>query len=391
MDRAVPALLAALLVVATTAPALAVAPSPSTARTPIDGISANTTDVLVLDSVQASTFDQADLVVTAAIDADAGELAATYETYRVQAAYDAAKTDRERERVLENASQWLRTQTETLMAAERHARSRYATGETAARSYLATLGRLQLRADHLETTIDRVDALRARTDAPIDVDALRPDLQTLQGPIRQRLAAAVRGEGASGRTFVAVSPRGVVLAQERAGTYTRETVRLDNRDAAVGHLGFDAAEQRFADLYPWASAHKQRISMGALGPDVFVVELTHTHGTVDAALDASTNQVFREVQTKRLADTPVDVGWNVTANETTLSVSRTYPGGPLHVAVLNATGAPVQANVVVNGTAVGSTGADGSLWTISPAGPYNVTAETADERLRVLVDPATEG
>lgn len=391
MDRAVPALLAALLVVVTTAPALAAAPTPTQARTPIDGISANTTDVLVLDTVQASNFAQADLVVTGAIDADAGDLAATFETYRVQAAYDAATTDRERRRVLENASEWLRTQTETMMAAERRARSRYAAGETSARSYLATLGRLQLRADHLETTIDRVDALRAKADAPIVVDTLRPDLQTLQGPIRQRLAAAIRGEGASGRTFVAVSPRGVVLAQERGGTYTRETVRLDNRDAAVGHLGFDAAEQRFADLYPWASANKQRISMGALGPDVFVVELTHTHGTVDAALDASTNQVFREVQTKRLADTPVDVGWNVTANETTLSVSRTYAGGPLHVAVRNETGAPVQATVVVNGTAVGSTGADGSLWTISPAGPYNVSAETSDEHLRVLVDPSTEG
>jgi len=152
-------------------------------------------------------------------------------------------------------------------------------------------------------------------------------------------------------------------------------------------MGFDAAEKRFGELYPWASSHKQRISMGALGPDVYVVELTHTHGTVQAALDASTGQVFKEVQTKTLANTPADPSLTTTDNNTTVSISRAYAGGPLRVTVTNETGAPLAAAVTVNGTAVGATDDTGTLWSISPAGDFNVTAETDTARIRVLVTP----
>lgn len=393
MSRAVPVLLAAILVVASAGTVLGVSPpgtDAAAATTPVEGISANTTDVLMLDTVGASAFSQADLVVTAAIGAQSGGLADTYKRYQVQAAFDAAPTVAAKRTVLRNASDWAEAKTTDLLDTERSAREAYIAGRLTAAGYLETLGRLQVRAASVQSTVKAIDSLQSRIDADLGTDTLLARLETLQGPVRQRLAAAIQGDGSSGRTFVAVSDTGVVLSQIRGGTYVRETVRTDNRDDAIGQMGFDAAEKRFSELYPWASSHKQRISMGALGPDVYVVELTHTHGTVQAALDASTGQVFREVQTKTLAATPADPSLTTTDNNTTVSISRAYAGGPLKVTVTNETDAPLSATVTVNGTAVGTTDSTGTLWTISPAGEFNVTAETDTARIRVLVTP-TEG
>ncbi|MFB6070321.1 MAG: hypothetical protein ABEJ76_04795 [Halanaeroarchaeum sp.] len=386
MERAVPALLAALLVVASAGAVVGIAPpGPPTATTPVDGVSGNTTDVLRLETIDASTFDRATLVVTGALDAQSSAMVNAFTRYRVRTAFEAASTPAAKRVVVRNASSWVRTRTAELLETEREARNRYVSGELSARAYLATLGRLQMQATAVERTARAVADLSSRVDADVDLARILPDLQTLQGPIREGLAAAVRGEGASDRTFVAVSTNGFVLAQMSDGIYVRETVRYDNRDAAIGQLGFDRAEQRFNELYPWASAHKDRISMGAVGPDVYVVEYTHTHGYIDAALDASTNQIFREVQRKRLAETPVVAAETTVQNNTTVAVSPTYAGGPLRVNVTNRTGAPMTVPVAVNETAVGTTGEDGTVWAISPAGTYNVTVETPQGPIRVAV------
>ncbi|MFB6082419.1 MAG: hypothetical protein ABEJ67_06315 [Halanaeroarchaeum sp.] len=378
MDRAVPALLAALLVVASAGSVVGVSPPDSdatAARTPVESISANTSDVLVLDTIGASTFDRADLVVTAALDAQTGALENAFARYRVAAAVEAADSPAAKRTVLQNASRWARERTAALLSAERTARQRYLAGDTTAAEYLTELGRLHRRASAVETTVNAIDDLEEENGFDAQVDRLLPDLHTLQGPIRAALADAVAGEGVSGRTFVAVSGNGVVLAQIRDGTYVRETMRLDNRDDAIGQMTFDQAETRFNELYPWASSVKQRISMGALGPDTFVVEFTHTHGTIDATLDASTRQIFREIQTKRLAETPADPMLLTTDNETRVVVSRAYAGGPLKINVTDTNGTALDAAVSVNGTTVGRTGEDGIRWTISPAGTYDVVVD----------------
>jgi len=64
----------------------------------------------------------------------------------------------------------------------------------------------------------------------------------------------------------------------------------------------------------------------------------------------------------------------------TLTVNRTFPGGPLRVAVIDPrTGDPVDAVVKIGreggeSVDVGTTGDDGTLWTVSPRGEFVVTA-----------------
>lgn len=391
MERAGPALLVALLLLASAIPVLGVTPpgtDAQSARTPVQGISPNTTDVMLLDGMQRSTFARADLVVTGAIAGQTGSVTATFEQYKVQSAYDAATTQAAKRAVLENATTWAKSRTASLMNEERRARTAYAAGDSTAAAYLATLGRLEMEAKAVHSTVTAVDKLDGAVGVRTSIDTVLPDLQTLEGPIRQRLAAAVRGETPAPRTFVGVSPSGVTLSQLEGGIFVHSTVRYDNHDEVVGRMGFDAAESRFATLYPWATNHTQRISMGALGPDVYTKEITYPQGTVLASLDASTNEVFREVQTKRLSVTPADVAQSQTVNNTTVTLSRTYAGGPLRVTAQNATGDPMAANVTVNGTAAGSTGTDGTVWAVSPAGPYTVTVRTAGERLNVTVPAA---
>ncbi|MFW6265508.1 MAG: DUF7096 domain-containing protein [Halanaeroarchaeum sp.] len=393
MDRAVPALLAAMVVLASAGAVVGVSPpgaSDHRAAGTVDGISENTTDVLVLESIDASGFDRADLVVTRAVDAQSGSLVESFEQQRVTEAVAQADSEADEREAIRNATDEVDRRTRALVEDERTAREAFIAGELSAESYLATLGQVHARASSLEATVRAIDDLDQVSDEDERRAQIRAELSTLQGPVRAELAAALQGDGQSKRTFVGVSADGVTLATLSETEYVRETVRTDNRDDDVGRLTFDEAETRFAELYPWASANKQRISMGALGSDVYVVEYRHEHGTIDAALDASTGATFREAQTKSLDDTPATDSQWIESGDLVVGVSDTYPGGPVRVDVTNATGAPVAADVTANGTAVGETTTrDGLVWAISPAEEYTVTVTTEDTTVEVRVDPAS--
>lgn len=391
MTRAVPALLATLLVLASVGPVLGVAPPTAPEqgeRTPIEGVSANTTAVLTLQEIEASTFDRADLVVTDALASQSTGVTAAFERYRVDQALGAARTADADRHVISNATDWAARETNRLVETERTARIAYLDGAMSASAYLSKLGRVHQSAASVEAHLERLRS-QATDPGTVDrIDALIATLQTLQGPVRADLANAVQGEGASDRVFVAAADTAVSLSVVTGDRLVRETVRLDNRDGRVGQMAFDEAEGRFGELYPWASENKQRISMGALGADVYVVDYTHTHGTVHAALDASTGHVFREVQTKSLSSMPVEWQTWSAGNDTRVAISRTYAGGPMAVEVTNETGVPLSGTVVVNGTTVGTTGSDGTLWTVSPSGAFSVRVTTEDASFEVSLDAA---
>jgi hypothetical protein len=110
---------------------------------------------------------------------------------------------------------------------------------------------------------------------------------------------------------------------------------------------------------------------------VYSVTVKHPHGSFSAYLDGGTEKIFKEVQQKRLTgDTPLPTGPSVTnsSENLTVTVNRTYAGGPLRVELTNETGAPVSGEVRIDGELVGRTNADGLLWTLSPADRFEVTA-----------------
>ena len=99
-------------------------------------------------------------------------------------------------------------------------------------------------------------------------------------------------------------------------------------------------------------------------------------------------QTFIETQRKYLTQSAVSQnraertrpkGPGVTANESglLLTVNRSYPGGPMYVALQdNETGDLIKGQIAINGETVGQTTFGGGLWTLSPAGSFNVTASS---------------
>ncbi|MFB6267838.1 MAG: hypothetical protein ABEI31_09285 [Halodesulfurarchaeum sp.] len=354
-----------------------------------EGISANTTDVLVLDRIQASGFASADLVVTRALSTQAHALRGRLARYTVQRRYQEAPTADAKRRVLRNATERVAATAARLIVRERGARSDYIAGRLSAKTYLEVLGQVDLRARQLLSTLSTIEQLASRGSAVARrVGSIRADLQGLQGPIRNRLAASVHGEGTSVRTFVAVSENGVVLAQLRDGSFAREAYRADHRDTLVGSPNLGTAQARLAEIYPWAWNTSGGVRINSIGLDVLEFEKTFGHGSLTGLLDTSSGLIYREYQIKTLAALPSATAATTTVNNTTLSVSRTYAGGPIRVQVTNATGAPRAARVVINGTLVGATGGDGVVWGISPHGSFNVTATRGalELRLRVSTD-----
>jgi hypothetical protein len=206
------------------------------------------------------------------------------------------------------------------------------------------------------------------------------------GPIADAVGTAVVGGEPTGRIAVAVDASGLTLSTLQDGTFTREVMRTDARDDAVGGVDLDAAQERIAELYPWAWANKGDVSINTVGEDVFRFQLSHGHGELESLLDTSAGAVYREIQTKSLSNLPVATGPSTTVRNRTLAVSEPRPGWPVQIQVVNETGAPVDATVSVDGEQLGRT-TTGPVWYLSPAEPFNVTASADGRALNVTVTP----
>jgi hypothetical protein len=345
----------------------------------------NTTRMLELGTVDAGGVGAGSVTVTTAMQAETGGTEAKLDRLALT---ERLAADADRERVLAAAIDRLEARTADLAERERAARERYRAGEIGPSGYLSTLGALNREARALESSVDSLEDLADGYPALQDrLAAITTDTVRYTGPVAEEAGAAVVGGDRTGEIFVAASGEGMALSTIRDGTYVREIMRTDARDDAVGGVDLDAAQSRIAELYPWAWAHKGDVSINTVGQDVFRFQLSHGHGVLNSLLDTSSGNVYREVQTKSLANLPAVAGPSTTVGNVTLAVSEPRAGGPVRVQVLNETGAPVPATVTANGTSVGTTG-DGPVWLLAPTDPFTVTAETETGTLDLLVSPA---
>lgn len=396
MSRALSVLLAVLLVLAGVTPAAVggISPPKPEATTPVEGISPNTANVLVLDEIGRSNIGSSGLSVTKSVAADASGLESRFDVHALDAAYEAARTAPGKRRVLVNATRSLEAAVADLRAREQAARRAYLAGSMSGREFVTTLALLDARADALSTKAswiaDHTASGSSLQNRVYDVEA---SLAAIQGPVRDAAADVMRGGDRSLRIFIAASQNGVTLAMIETGTYVRETLRADNADDAVDPAWqFDPTEipSEMSQFYPWAVNNSDRFDARGIGNDAFRAAIVHSHGQVIAFVDPSTNRIYREIQYKTLDLLPAETVRNVSKGNVTLSVSDTYAGGPLRVRVTNSTGAPLDAAVAVNGTAIGRTGPDGTVWALSPAGTYPVNATHEGTRVGLNVT-ATEG
>lgn len=316
----------------------------------------------------------------------------------------AAASDGERPALVRRAVGRLTARSAALQERQSAAIRAYNDGETTARELLVELARIHRTASLLERrAVVLQNATRAAfpPGAPLidNVTETRFGLRRFQGPVRERVVDAVGGRVGGSRVFVATTDRGVTLTTIVNDTYVREVYRGFLWTAGGRGLSVTEASAATAEAYPEIWAVRNRTS-GAGSNASFMLTVSHPGGRLDSHVRGENRRVFREVQRLRLSKYPPGPGVTRQRNGLVMRVNRTYPGGPLRVAVADAqTGEPVNTSVSLNPlgettiTELGTTGEDGVLWTLGPGQApqgYTLTAdETGTSRVVLLTaDPA---
>jgi hypothetical protein len=352
----------------------------------------NTTTALQLDGETRSDVATPVVDLSAALDTQHDDLALRLDRGTLRAALASTDSTTAQRAALVAAVDRAEDRTTDLLAAEARARQRYANGTIDRAALFTTLARLNERADG---TREMLTLVRNRTQQGTEVgqraQSLRAALDPLTGPVRDRVADAVRG-GDTDRVYAGATADGLVLATVDSGTYYRGAHRVDHRDEASGGLDLRAARNRAAALYPWVFSTAARTEVRAVTDDRYLVTADHDHGRLRASLDGTTEAVFRETQTKNLSQTPLGPTVAQNRGDLRLVVTRTHRGGPFQVRVTNETGAPVEANVRVDDVLVGRT-TDGELYGVAPGGADDfviVEAAVSDQQVSTAVVYAGE-
>lgn len=357
------ALLAVLLLVST--PAAAGAPATPTADRSHWG--AGRVDLLTLDAEQRSAVATASLDVGAALAVRRNVTAVRLDRYALATRFAAVDGPTRRD-VLFSAVVDARAMSSALRERERALRGAYRNGSINTPALLRGLASVRAESAALEGYLDAVVAHAEQVPGI----TLRTRLASIQNrvvefgdPVRGRALASIRGTSAPSRLYVAVSRDGVELATLAGDRYRRAAYRVDRRAGDPVQV----PPEEFGELirtYP--TAYNRSLSQGldSSGNGIYAVRYEYEDGSLVAYVHGGTREVFYEVRDRRAGAIASDETATAAANGTRLRINRSFPGGPLRVAVAdNATGEPVSATVVVDGTRLG-TGDDGVAWTLMP-------------------------
>ncbi len=394
---------------------------PTTAGTAPVVAEGNTTGYLDLDTtIRTSRFGTATFDVGGAVAADSGRTRSIYRATRLRTAFTGTEGNLTAQRaVVTRSADRIDDDITALEQRAQVALNRYNSGAISARSYLRELAAIDAAADSLRGTLDLLSTYNSVADEPIPsarIAAQKARLLPLQGPVRDRALAAMRGDGPPVRIFIQTSDEGVVLATIDRRGFTQRYIReahvpsardpggVDRFDLAEDRL--EAASDRSRNSYPWTWENRISASIGSFQGQPFLytagvysVRIGHPHGadrTYDLItfIDGSTEEVFREIQYKDLSEIPLTRAATNDSDGVSLSVDRTRSGGPMRVTATNAsTGEPLAADVLVNGETVGRTGSEGRYWVIAPRPTANVTVvhEGAAVSVEIFSDGAPTG
>ncbi|WP_436928671.1 DUF7096 domain-containing protein [Halosimplex halobium] len=355
----------------------------------------NTSSYLGLsdEAVEAADHEQAGLNVGGALQRDVAALRAEYASHTFEQRYGNTTGERARRALLHEEVARLAERVQQLELRRNRLIDDYNAGEIGTREFLRELAALDASARAVDDRFTRIRNA-AGLELPSDLDTkmtnLEGDLLTLYGPVREQVGGAMAGERAPVPAYAVTSQTGIVLASIDGSQFRREAYLGQNREQIGRNQfitddspnGVGTAVRRMTELYPWASANARS------GPDVqgigntsiYYVELRHPHGSLGTYLDGRSESSFREFQTKSLEDVPRTATTN-TSEGVELTVNRTHATGPMQVLVTDElTGEPLAANVTVNGHRLGSTGADGELWTLTPKQAVRIEVTTAGGR-----------
>ena len=288
----------------------------------------------------------------------------------------------------------------SLRTNQRQAIDAYARGDRTPRRLLYELAAIDAEARELEDRRERLQSV-AESASGFSVSSSRfgnveLELNTLTGPVRGHAAAVLGGEVDSARFFVRTGPGSVELGVIRDGAYVREVYREPLRTDGDGEFTLADAVNATEVAYPTIAAQRLRDdTLGSPGSDSARVTIEHERGRLVAFVDSGSQRVFKEFQYRPIDQVTPGSPVSATRDGLELTAHRTYPGGPVRFQLNSTTdAAPVDAQLTVgppNGrsSVIGRTGDDGSLWTIAPAGAYQVTAIDGSSVVVLSVDPTT--
>ncbi|MDG5777583.1 hypothetical protein VB773_05565 [Haloarculaceae archaeon H-GB2-1] len=397
----------ALLVAAVPAvrPVAADDSSPGTAHTVSP--SQNTTSFLAIEAseTERDQYGSTSIDVAGAVAVDTEKLHGRYNELSLRTGFIANDDSERRIELLRSEASRIERRTDALEERQRRALRQYNEGTISTHRFLRELARIDAAARALDTQLVTVrrdlepagtfslpNRLRSR------YDNLQADLVTLEGPVRRQLAASLATKEST-RVLVLTSEDAIVLSQTTTNRYVREAYLGDEREpGGVDQFGasdrprISVAYQRAAELYPWAfdveNALAPPSATGFGNTSVYRISVDHSQGDLTTYLDGSTQNAFREIQSKRLRSIPTSRVSNNTV-PLTLRVNHTHATGPMQVTLIrNAGDEPIDGTVRVNGDRVGRTGSDGTLWTVTPNSYTVVNVTTAaGESVQVSFSP----
>lgn len=342
-------------------------------------------------STERSGFTSVGVSVTDSLAMSRATLTQHLTRATLQQRLDAAATETERRRIISNATDVLETRTNALISDAMAARQQFRSGELSASNYSMALAEIDARAESLITLAQFIEGRPAAgAAAKTRAAQFRARLLMYGGSLYDRVAAAVSGESRIDRLYVEAGPNGTALATVDDGSYVRTASRPTNYNAnPAGVPSGSAIIDHVESLYPWVMNQSTGVSFvpipiqSSSAKYAYRLTLTYANGTIQSYVDISSGEVYQETESLTVDGLRASPDVTTTSGDAQLSVSRSYPGGPMRVSV-TVDGSPTAATVSIANETVGGTGTDGHLWTPSPAGWFTVSATTAaGETLRV--------
>jgi hypothetical protein len=331
------------------------------------------------------------VTVGAASTLQAGAFGARSEHRRIaiEQAFESADSFGERHSAIDRALAKLSARAKAIENYELTVIRGYSNGTISTESIVRQLALIDARARGLSIILTLIRNLTDRIETP-EFDArlrgVEGTLMALQGPVRNQVALALEGNQRPVRVNVVASEQALIFSTLIDGNYLREATDWGNRDAdGPSQLDFGEVTTRVKELYPWATRQNGATSIDWQGAGAWRFQTTHPQGRLTASIDASTADVYREVQRTRTTDMPTAMTIVRTRGGFRIGLQRTYPGGPLRIIVEDASmDAVVNAKVAVDGHELGRIGGDSGVMTLEPRLPYTVNV-TDDGSSVVLV------
>ncbi len=351
---------------------------------------ADTSNQATPSGVNRRTYAQTDLDIASAVSVGAARIGGRHAELTLDERLQRASTASDRLDVATDTLTRIESRLDRLDDRQRRLLTAYSEDDTSTRTFFRRLGMVRVAAAQERALLDRVSERAGRSTSlslPVEtqtrVARLRGRLVALPNPVVDRVIDGTTGVDDPQTVYLQAASDGLVVATVDDGTYLRQATLRPDRSLGEPNqfASITLAYDRAGKLYPWVFENAiGSPSLSGFGDSsVYLVEASHPHGDLQAYLDGATRNVFHETQANAPETVPVALTRTASTDSLRVQVNATHPTGPMWVTVTrpdepNATA--VDAAVRINGQRVGTTGEDGRLLTLQPAGSFRLNATT---------------